>query len=140
MPDVPRRLAPWLSRAVPLQPCLCDIWHDHVLYEGDLVVGVIDFGAAKVDHVAVDLARLLGSVAGGDAALWSAGIQAYGRWRPLGAEEEALAAVLDETGVVVGLATWLRWLYRDGRTFADRPAVAGRLADLLVRAAAARMP
>jgi Ser/Thr protein kinase RdoA (MazF antagonist) len=133
--EVPGRLAAWHGRVMPLQPCLCDVWHDHVLYEGNLVVGVIDFGAAKVDHVAVDLARLLGSFAGGDAALWSAGIQAYARWRPLAAEEEALAAVLDETGLVVGLATWLRWLYSEGRTFADRMAVAGRLADLVARAA-----
>jgi hypothetical protein len=60
--DIPQRLAPWCHRPVPLQPCLCDSWHDHVLFESDAVTGLIDYGSAKIDHVAVDLARMLGSL------------------------------------------------------------------------------
>jgi len=131
--DVPHRLAPWLTRPVPLQPCLCDIWHDHVLFTGDRVTGLVDFGAIKLDHVAVDLARLLGSLIGDDAQQRSAGIQAYRRVKPLSADEEALVGVLDETGTVLAAANWLMWLYRDEKTFEDRAAVARRLAELVAR-------
>jgi len=131
--DVPRRLAPWATRAVPLQPCLCDVWHDHVLFEGDALSGLVDFGGVKRDHVAVDLARLLGSLVPDDAGTRAAGLAAYRRLRSLSADEEALAAALDETGTLLGLATWLRWLYREERVFEDRTAVARRLAQLVGR-------
>src|SRR5437763_1299451 len=49
-------LTPWADRPVPVQPCLCDVWHDHVLYTGDAVTGLIDYGEVKPDHPAVDLA------------------------------------------------------------------------------------
>ena len=49
-----------MHRPVPFNLCIGDVWHDHILFEGDAVTGMIDFAAAKVDHVAADLARLLG--------------------------------------------------------------------------------
>jgi homoserine kinase type II len=130
---VARSLETWTERIVPLQPCLCDIWHDHVLFKGDRVTGLIDYGGVKMDHVAVDLARLLGSMVEDDADQRRAGIQAYGRLRPLSWEEEALVGILDETGTVIAVANWLKWLYRDKRTFEDRAAVAKRLAKLVER-------
>jgi homoserine kinase type II len=130
---VPRLLAAWTNRSVPVQPCLCDIWHDHVLYDAEKVTGIIDYGGMKIDHVAVDLARMLGSMAGNDRKLWTAGLEAYCRLRPLSASEQELTTILDETGVLMGLATWLKWLYRDGKLFADSGAVAERLEHLLER-------
>src|SRR5262249_54862628 len=56
----------FLAHTVETQPCLCDIWHDHVLFSDETVTGVIDFGGVKLDHVTVDLARLLGSLIGDD--------------------------------------------------------------------------
>jgi homoserine kinase type II len=131
--QVPPMLAAWAERPVPLQPCLCDIWHDHVLYTGDVVTGLVDYGSVKVDHVAVDLARLLGSLVGEDPSQWSAGLEAYSRLRGLSVEEEALVALLDRTGTLLAAANWLTWLYHDGRMFEDRSAVAGRLALLVER-------
>jgi homoserine kinase type II len=133
MDDVSRLLAPWLDCQLTLQPCLCDIWHDHVLYQGEAVSGIIDYGGAKIDHVAVDLARLLGSTARNDASLRRAGIDAYRNLRPLALEEVRLVSVLDETGILIGLATWLKWLYRDGRKFENTGAVVARLTELLKR-------
>lgn len=130
---LPPLLTPWAARLLPAQPCLCDIWHDHVLFVGDRVSGLIDYGGVKVDHVAVDLARLLGSMAGTDRCLWTAGLEAYGRLRPLTTQEQALVHVLDVTGTVLGAATWIRWLVREGRSFANWQAVAGRLQALLDR-------
>lgn len=131
--ELPALLTPWLARPMSQQPCLCDIWHDHVLFTGERVTGIVDFGSCKIDHVAVDLARLLGSLVGGDRAMWSAGLDAYAQVRPLDAEERALAEVLDRSGIVAAAANWLRWLYVEGRTYPERTAVARRVAALVER-------
>jgi Ser/Thr protein kinase RdoA (MazF antagonist) len=130
---VPFALCRLEDQILPLQPCLCDIWHDHVLFEGSTVTGIIDYGGIKNDHVAVDLARLLGSMVGWDAERRTAGLRAYIRVRPLSWEEEPLVDILDETGTIVGLMNWLRWLYHEGRSFDDHAAVASRLAALVGR-------
>ncbi|MSQ93274.1 MAG: hypothetical protein EXR98_01815 [Gemmataceae bacterium] len=131
--DVPRLLIPWLTRSLALQPCVCDLWHDHVLFTGDTVTGLIDFGSVKIDHVAVDLARLLGSLIGNDGALWEAALDAYDQLRPLSAEERALAHDLDRTGTILAATHWLRWLYHEGRVYERPAAVVERLAHLIQR-------
>lgn len=128
-----RKLTPWLNRAGPVQPCLCDIWHDHILFDGDRVSGLIDYGAIKVDHIAVDLARLLGSLVEDDADVRQAGLKAYQRLRPLSLEDEALVAVLDEATTILGTANWLKWVYVEGKQFEDLHGVAARLARLVQR-------
>jgi len=72
--QIPHKLEPWLGHQMALQPCLCDIWHDHVLFEGNLVTGLVDFGGIKTDHVAVDLARLLGRLVEDRAEFLAAGL------------------------------------------------------------------
>jgi homoserine kinase type II len=124
-------LADWLTRPVPVQPCAGDLWHDHVLFEGDGVTGLIDFGAARVDHVAVDLARLLGSLVPDDAARTEVALRDYEAIRPI--PQPQLVHLLDRTGVVVSAANWLRWLYHDGRRYGARSAVATRLAGIVER-------
>jgi homoserine kinase type II len=131
--EVSRRLASWATTARPVQPCLCDLWHDHLLFEGNRLTGLIDYGAAKPDHVSIDLARMLGSLVGDDPDGWALGLHAYHQIRPLTAEDEELAHVLDQTGTVVGIANWLRWLYHDGRTRDDRSAIHTRLEGLIRR-------
>jgi Ser/Thr protein kinase RdoA (MazF antagonist) len=126
-------LAAWADRPFPLHPCLCDVWHDHVLFEGDAVTGIVDYGSVKVDQAAADLARLLGSLVGDDTAAWTVGLDAYASVRPLSLDEQALAQALDRTGVILGAANWLRWLYHDGRSFPDRQLIADRLAGLVRR-------
>ena len=60
-----------------LQPCIRDVWHDHILFLGDSVSGIVDYGAMAVDTVAGDIARLLGSLVGNHVADWEEGIDAY---------------------------------------------------------------
>jgi homoserine kinase type II len=129
LPLLASELAPWLARPMPLQPCLCDARPEHFLFTGDRVTGLVDFGSCKLDHVSVDLARLLG----GHRAFWSLGLDAYDEERPLTAEERALAGDLERSGVVIAAANWLRWVYREGRTYPDRDRVARRLAGLVER-------
>lgn len=117
----------------PLQPCIRDVWHDHVLFTGERVTGLIDFGALRVDCVAVDLARLLGSLAGNDSSRWQIGLEAYESVRPLQEKEKAMVGILDRSGTVLAAVNWVQWLYRDRRRFADRDAVIRRVRDVVVR-------
>jgi Ser/Thr protein kinase RdoA (MazF antagonist) len=130
---VPRALAPWADRTFPLQPCLCDIWHDHILFEEETVRGFIDFGGVKIDHVSVDLARLLGSMIADDCSQRNLALETYARVRPLSADERSLVTILDETGTVIGIENWLKWLYRDGKPIENLEAAASRLRALVER-------
>ena len=68
---------------IPLQPCLRDVWHDHILFDGDAVSGVIDPSAARTDTIAADISRLAGSLVADDARGWDVAIAAYQSVRPL---------------------------------------------------------
>ena len=131
--DAERALAAWRDVSVPLHPCWCDPWHDHVLFTGDHVTGLIDFGSVKVDHAAIDLARLLGSFVGDEYARWEVALAAYRAVRPLTEQESVLIAVLEQAGLMNALVNWLRWLYHERRDFEDRPAVAKRLQIMVTR-------
>ncbi len=112
---IPGLLRRWRTRIWPLQPCLCDVWHDHILFDEDYVTGIVDYGAMKIDHPVVDVARLLGSLVEDDAAGWATGLAAYRQVRPFTDEEEELAPVLDATGTTLGASVWLRRLYHEGK-------------------------
>ena len=56
--------------AIPLQPAIRDLWHDHLLFTGDQLTGLIDFDAMQMDSIALDLTRCLGSLVPGDTAKW----------------------------------------------------------------------
>jgi Ser/Thr protein kinase RdoA (MazF antagonist) len=124
-------LEPWRSIRVATHPCLCDLWHDHVMYEGDCVVGLIDFGAAKVDHPAVDLARLLGSLVPDEPARFVCALDAYRSVSPLAHPE--LVPLLDRTGTVVAAIHWLRAVYLERRAFSDPAGIAQRLEEIVRR-------
>ena len=130
-----RRLAPQLItdliRAgdwlVPLQPVIRDVWHDHLLFSGDQVTGLIDFGATRTDTVAADLSRLLGSLVGSDADAWSSGLNAYEELRPLSDNERRLLPLLDLSNVLLSGLTWLRRRYVDRVELASEERVLERL-------------
>jgi homoserine kinase type II len=101
-------LRPWVDRPAALGPCLCDVWHDHVLFEGDRVTGVIDYGALKLDHPAIDLARLLGDFVDGDPERVRFGLAAYqAAGAPVQVDAE-LVLRLDWAGVVGAVLHWVR--------------------------------
>jgi homoserine kinase type II len=116
-----------------VQPCLRDLWHDHLLFEGDRLTGLIDYGAVKADHVTADLARMLGSLVGDDQGGWEGGLRAYRRVRGLTDNEEQLAHMIDRTSTILGVVNWLRWVYHEGRSYEDLSAVVRRLESLLNR-------
>lgn len=132
-----RKLLPTVEAAsqiaVGLQPCLRDIWHAHVLFEGDQVTGLVDFGSMRPDNVATDIARLLGSMAVDNRDDWQLGLLAYQGVRRLGENELALVETFDRTAVLISGLQWLEWICLEQREFADRQAVLARVSECLAR-------
>ncbi len=148
-PDLERQLAANVDRPVPLQPALRDIHDEHVLFVGDQVTGIVDFGAMREETVAGDIARLLGSLVGahGDAfgselsvdtpsnrpRAWQAGLAVYEAVRPLSDTERELVPLFDQSALLLGAMNWLKWLFVEGRQFSDLARVHERLLKLLVQ-------
>lgn len=155
--QVHQELSAASSIAGPLFPCLRDIWHDHLLFTGEQVTGVVDFGAARVESPAGDIARLVGSLVGDNRADWNAAMAAYdgvgslcpsqsvqdGEWlaekdsRPrcltLDDKQRQLVRAFDSSGVLLSGANWLTWLYVERREFEDAAAVTERLKAIFAR-------
>lgn len=106
-PRIAHELRAALRMRVAVQPCLRDVWHDHILFEGDNVCGIIDAAAARSDTVAADISRLLGSLLADDDRAWDAAVVAYQSVRRLSLEEMTLVGVLDRSGTLLSGMTWL---------------------------------
>lgn len=125
--------------SVSLHPCLRDVWHDHVLFLGEDVSGIIDASAARTENVASDLSRLLGSLLPDDVARWDAALDAYAAVRPLSLDERRLVRALDAAGVVLSAVHWIDRLTAPGRgepsprEWQRACTVAARLAQMATR-------
>jgi homoserine kinase type II len=142
-----RRLAPRLlgparhaaEQDGPLQPCVRDVRPDHLLFRGDCLSGLIDFGTTAIDSVAFDLARLLSEWVGPDGDSRAAALAAYESVRPLESVEHALIEAFEQTTALLMGSHWIRWHFLKRRTFEDPAAVLqglqrglDRLADLAI--------
>jgi len=114
-----------------LQPVVRDVHREHVLFTGNEVTGLIDFGAMSVDNPAVDLARLLGSYDIDDAEERSALLIDYSP--NLLSDELSAVEAFDRSGALLSPFRWLWWLFVERRTFRDMAAVAHRFDVLLQR-------
>ncbi|MFO0912316.1 MAG: phosphotransferase [Pirellulales bacterium] len=114
----------------PLQPCLRDIWHPHVFFQGDRLTGFIDFGAVNWEHRSADIGRLLGSLVARDTRSWELGLSAYQEVWPLEPAELELAQLFHKCNVDLSGLSWAEWIYVERREFPDWSAVAGRLDEL----------
>ena len=118
---------------VPLQPCLRDVWHDHILFMGEDVSGMIDLGAMRIENVAVDIARLLGSLIADDQVAWKNGLEAYQEVRPLAEAEQIMVHAFDRSTVTLGGILWLQWVFVEGRKFENQRAIETRLDRIITR-------
>lgn len=131
------RLEPIAKLVLPIQLCLRDIWHDHVLFTGDEVTGLVDFGAIDVDTPATDIARLLGSLSDTSsdaAATWREGIETYSTVRRLSDDEIRAAYALDASAAVLAGCNWIRWIHNEGREFEDHARVLTRFRRIVEKA------
>ncbi len=129
-PAAARALEPWARRPLALRPCVRDLRGEHVLYDGGRVTGLVDFGAAAVDHPAVDLARFLG-----DAAEEGASAAALGAYRAAGGADVAddFVRLLAHTGNVCAALGWVVRVVVRREPAGPADAVAARLAGVLDR-------
>lgn len=132
-PAVAARLRLGSETPVPLQPCLRDVWHDHVLFTGDVVTGLIDAHACRSDTIATDLARLLGSLVGDDRQAWETALQAYQELRPLAINERGLIELFDSSGTLLNGMTWLHSCLRLKHRFSHPQRILDRLDQILKR-------
>ena len=94
---------------------------------------MVDFGGMTVDTVAVDLARLIGSLVDDDDARWEESLGYYTECRPLSKSEIVLARTFDRAGVLGAAINWLRWIFVEGRQFENREGVEQRVHAILRR-------
>lgn len=118
---------------VPLQPCLRDVWHDHILFDGDAVSGVIDPAAARTDTIAADISRLVGSLVADDVRGWDVAIAAYQSVRHLSPEELRLIGVLDRSGTLLSGMTWLARRFFANVAFERPELVVARMEKIVER-------
>ena len=146
IPPAIAQLEPLATVKFPVQPCIRDIWHDHVLYTGDEVTGLIDFGALDMDTPATDVARLLGSFASitphpfregqGEGSLnvapvWQVGLAAYNTIRALTPDETSAVHALHTSGTVLAGCNWIHWIYRERRQFDEQPRIIERFKKIV---------
>ncbi len=94
---------------------------------------MIDAHACRVDNVATDLARLLGSLAGDDRSIWDVGLAAYEKVRPLSVAERGLLELFDRSAVLLSGLTWLEWKCLDLRRFENPKIVLSRMEAIVGR-------
>ncbi|GAB5405269.1 MAG: hypothetical protein Aurels2KO_35000 [Aureliella sp.] len=100
-----------------------DLWSDHVLFEGDTVSGLIDFGAARIDEPAVDLARLLGSLEPESEEARMQAVEWYCSARQPSWQQSQRESfgervqVLDRVGCMLSALQWLQWIVLQPREF-----------------------
>lgn len=116
---------------VMLQPCLRDVWHDHILFDDDKITGLVDFGAMREETVAGDVARLLASLVRGDRSAWQIGLEAYQHQRELDDTELHFLDIFVRTATLLSGLNWLRWIYLENRVFEHPGRVLQRIDDNL---------
>lgn len=131
--DVKRELAAVEGLPVPLQPCIRDLWHDHLLFRSDELSGIVDFGTMATDSVSCDLSRLLGSLFGDDFSAWQQAIAHYESVRTLTETEHRLLRPLDRSSVLLSGMTWLKRRYVLRNTPKDLSRICDRLDGILGR-------
>ena len=121
------------ARSVPLPFCLRDIWHDHILFEGDEVTGVVDYDALRRDSVAADLARLLRSLLENDADRWNQALEIYaGAAQPV-FDLRSQVHRYDSANCLLSGIQWLEWIYVKQLEFPDRQRVLDRVSMWLAQ-------
>ncbi len=118
---------------LPLQPCLRDIWSEHVLFTGTNVTGLIDPTACRMDHVALDLARLLGSLLDDDIASWKFALESYRQHHPLTDTELEYIRVLDRSSTLLSGMTWLERYFLRSAPIRHQESAYERLVSLTKR-------
>ena len=132
-PAVTSLLTGAVSEHVTLQPCIRDLRSDHLLFTGDCLTGLVDFGALRIDYWAGDVARLLGGLVPDETDRWQAALDVYHAVRPFSPNDKRLIEVYDRSNVLMSPASWLRWIGVEKRRFDEPERILTILDDWLAR-------
>jgi homoserine kinase type II len=125
-----------VQRRRRLQPTIRDVRREHLLFTGDRLSGLVDFGAAQMEYPGIDVAHMLGECVGEDASRRIAALATYRAAAPsqlADAADPALVDAFDHGALLLSPYNWLRWILVEHREFADRPAVVRRFDTLMSR-------
>jgi len=104
-----------LERASSIPTPLLFVWRDprpdHILFEQEMVTGLLDFGGAGIDSAAVDLARLLPEWTTNHPSARSEALAAYETIRPLQPSEQRVLEALELSGPIMLGGRWLSWWF-----------------------------
>jgi Ser/Thr protein kinase RdoA (MazF antagonist) len=134
LPHAVSRHEPLTKLQFSLQPCIRDVWYENVLFTGNEVTGIVDFGAMDIDTPACDVARLLGSLVGPDATRRKIGLAAYDSVRQLSASELLAVDAFDTDIVILAGCNWIRWIYVDRRQFENSEKICQHFRRIVERA------
>jgi len=121
------KLSKFAGQTLPLQPVIRDLWHDHLLFSGEQLTGLVDFDAMQMDSISLDLTRCLGSIVPNKFDRWKFALQAYSSVRPIQPAELELIGLLDPINIVLSSMNWIKWIVVEKRQFENPMAVESRL-------------
>jgi hypothetical protein len=117
-PPLLREIQKLQMQPVQQHPVLRDVWSDHVLFEGQQVKGIIDYGAVKIDEPATDLARMLGSFEPFNQEARRQAVLRYNAQNAQGQVSWQRVELLDQTAALLTALQWMQWLVLERRSFA----------------------
>jgi hypothetical protein len=122
-----QRLNLWSRDKYVLQPIFGDLHREHLLYTEDGFQGFIDFGQMRIDAVASEIARVVGSLFPLDQQARRQFVFDYhqGEWE--------VVDLLDRTGVLVSLFNWIKWTEISPRDDISRDRAEIRIEELHTR-------
>jgi hypothetical protein len=129
-----RMISPLLREGVvheqvarPVQTVVRDLWHDHLLFDGERLGGLVDFGTMQIDARECDWARMLGSLRVEGQVPWTWAKQIFAALPEAPAVDWTYVQWLHATGSILGWMNWIDWLFHERRHFANRAAAIERL-------------
>jgi hypothetical protein len=132
-PFILQALRPWETVPLLLHPCIRDLRGEHVLYVGEHVAGIVDFGAMDVDSPAIDLARMLGDLVGENEQLLAVGLNKYRQFKSDFDVGDGFIRLLDRAGMVCSIVGWFARLSKNQLQISTE-SVKNRLSHLIARA------
>ncbi|MDB5351545.1 MAG: hypothetical protein JWN86_2792 [Planctomycetota bacterium] len=118
-PGIDAEISRFAGSKTRVQTVIRDARPQHFLFTGDVLTGLVDFGAMGIDTVAADLARLIADWIEPDRVLRGEALAAYARVRPLDSAEMMLIEAFERSSSLLGGGRWLKWHFVDRIVFED---------------------
>ena len=93
-----------------------DLHAEHLLFTGESLTGIIDYGAARVDSPVGDLVRMLGSLEPFNAQARHQAFEYYRVRNQCDALPLEQFRLIDEISTLLSALQWLEWLVWERRT------------------------